>query len=53
MYAALMSTPGFTTIQKNGEFTESHHICMVNYENIKVVESAIEVFCNMQVIKRP
>ena len=43
--------PGFTTIQKKqGNHRKSY---MVIYENIKVIESTIEIYGNMQVIRRP
>ena len=42
---------GFTTIQKKqGNHRKSY---MVIYENIKLIESTIEVYGNTQVIKRP
>ena len=42
--------PGFNTVQKPGNHRKS---CMVIYENHKVIESTIEVYGNMKVIKRP
>ena len=42
--------PGFTTIQKTGK---SLKVIYLVYENMKVIESSIEVYGNMQVIKRP
>ena len=42
--------PGFTNIQKQGNHRKSY---MVIYENIKVIESAIESYGNIQVMKRP
>ena len=44
------TNPGLTTIQKHGNHRKSH---MVTYENIRVMESSIEVYGDMQIIKRP
>ena len=43
-------TPGLTPYKKTGNHRKSY---MVIYENMKVIESFIEVYGNMQVIKRP
>ena len=42
--------PGLPPYKKHGNHRKSF---MVIYENIKVIESTIEVSGNMQVIKRP
>ena len=46
-YYAQSGSPPY---KKHGNHRKSY---MVIYENIKVIESAIEVYGNMQVIKRP
>ena len=42
--------PGLLPYKKQGNHRKSY---MVVYENIKVIESSIEVYGNMQVIRRP
>ena len=42
--------PGFPPYEKHGNHRKSY---MVINENIKVTENSIEVYGNMQVIKRP
>ena len=42
--------PGLPPYKKQGNHRKSY---MVMYENMKVIESSIEVYGNMQVIKRP
>ena len=42
--------PGSPSYKKQGNHRKSY---IVNYENITVIENTIEVYGNMQVIKRP
>ena len=52
-YSAIVSEPivppGLSPYKKQGNHRKSY---MVIYENMKVIERSIEVYCSMQVIKR-